>query len=259
MGSRCGTNSAYCLGCRCDDCRRAHNAYAKSYMKASPKAREQALLRSPRYLASKREKAKQLRASDPANAREQDRLKYSQNADVKRAQARARRAADPAKFKKQYAIRRAANPNKRRDQARRRYAANLNTARDRSRKHYQSKGRAKRLAANKRWRTRNPDRIRAKRLRYEWSYRKAHGHASASEISARVAYFGGVCSYCGDKYLHIDHAIPLSRGGTNWPANLRPACDSCNLRKHTKTAAEFIAARNLESLRRGVAAVLQCA
>lgn len=65
------------------------------------------------------------------------------------------------------------------------------------------------------------------------SYRRrtAKGRASGPQIAARVAYYGGRCYMCGGPYEHIDHVIPLARGGTNWPANLRPACAKCNLRK----------------------------
>jgi len=36
---------------------------------------------------------------------------------------------------------------------------------------------------------------------------------------------------CGAPWEHIDHVKPISKGGSNWPANLRPACEPCNLRK----------------------------
>lgn len=50
------------------------------------------------------------------------------------------------------------------------------------------------------------------------------------------------CVFCGcySDNPHIDHATPLSRGGIEHPGNLLPACANCNLRKHTKTAEEFI-------------------
>ncbi len=67
----------------------------------------------------------------------------------------------------------------------------------------------------------------------------ANGTATLEQEAARIAYYGGVCAYCEGPYEHLDHAIPLSRGGTGWPANLRPACASCNLSKHTKTPKEF--------------------
>lgn len=63
----------------------------------------------------------------------------------------------------------------------------------------------------------------------------ASGHATIEQIRARVAFFGGCCAYCRGPFQHIEHSIPLSRGGSNWPANIRPACAACNLSKHVRT------------------------
>lgn len=69
----------------------------------------------------------------------------------------------------------------------------------------------------------------------------AAGFATAEAIEARIAYYGRRCWMCGGPFEHLDHVIPLSRGGTNWPANLRPACQSCNVRKHNKLPHELAA------------------
>jgi len=43
------------------------------------------------------------------------------------------------------------------------------------------------------------------------------------------------CTYCGlskdEVPLHIDHIVPVSKGGTNDEANLRTACQPCNIGK----------------------------
>ena len=40
---------------------------------------------------------------------------------------------------------------------------------------------------------------------------------------------------------HLEHKIPLSRGGTNEYNNLAIACQHCNCKKHNKTVDEFLA------------------
>jgi len=50
-----------------------------------------------------------------------------------------------------------------------------------------------------------------------------------------LARDGFRCRYCGktsgEKELHVDHVTPLSKGGTNDPANLVTACSECNMGK----------------------------
>lgn len=52
---------------------------------------------------------------------------------------------------------------------------------------------------------------------------------------------GRECSYCGaTEDLSVDHVVPLSRGGTNDPENLTPACKPCNSSKRDKLVEEWI-------------------
>jgi 5-methylcytosine-specific restriction endonuclease McrA len=93
---------------------------------------------------------------------------------------------------------------------------------------------ARKRAQRKRWNALNPN--------YERLYQRARkvlegnavGICSPAQAHARFAFYGGCCAYCGTalgQSWHWDHVIPLSRGGTNWPSNLRPACPDCNQRK----------------------------
>ncbi len=51
------------------------------------------------------------------------------------------------------------------------------------------------------------------------------------------------CYYCcivlTDKW-EVDHMVPLTKGGTNYPVNIRITCMSCNRRKHDKSVMDFM-------------------
>lgn len=47
------------------------------------------------------------------------------------------------------------------------------------------------------------------------------------------------CLYCGAPSEHIDHIVPLSRGGRHSIGNLTGACKSCNLSKGAKFITEW--------------------
>jgi 5-methylcytosine-specific restriction endonuclease McrA len=52
------------------------------------------------------------------------------------------------------------------------------------------------------------------------------------------------CFYCkGDLDeigWHLDHLVPVSKGGTNDPANIVLACRRCNNAKNDSTAQEYL-------------------
>ena len=51
------------------------------------------------------------------------------------------------------------------------------------------------------------------------------------------------CYYCGRHFeiaeVHIEHKLPVAKGGTNRRSNLALACGGCNLRKGRKTEEQF--------------------
>lgn len=71
---------------------------------------------------------------------------------------------------------------------------------------------------------------------------------SRREIIARDR---STCYLCGERVaadeIHLDHVVPLSRGGDHSRANVRVACGTCNIAKGTLTEDEFraILARGL--------------
>jgi 5-methylcytosine-specific restriction endonuclease McrA len=69
---------------------------------------------------------------------------------------------------------------------------------------------------------------------------EAGPHFTAAEWIALIEAHHGRCAYCGRlRPLHVDHRVPLERGGKNDIANILPACAPCNLRKHSMTEEEF--------------------
>ena len=54
---------------------------------------------------------------------------------------------------------------------------------------------------------------------------------------------GGRCIYCGRKISllmsHVDHVLPLNRGGPNTEGNAQLTCPGCNMRKGDRTDGEF--------------------
>jgi 5-methylcytosine-specific restriction endonuclease McrA len=97
---------------------------------------------------------------------------------------------------------------------------------------------------------RNNAKARAMRSAYE-SKRRAAKALSAIECAGVNEYFQKIkssksvnCYYCGSavsgSVSHIDHMVPLARGGAHRVENLCVACPSCNLRKGKKTHIEFL-------------------
>lgn len=67
------------------------------------------------------------------------------------------------------------------------------------------------------------------------------------ERDARTCY---LCrrSDLQDEQIHLDHVIPLSRGGAHSEDNLRVTCADCNIKKGALTADEFLARHRLNAL-----------
>jgi len=118
---------------------------------------------------------------------------------------------------------------------------------------YRSLNTNKALAQQKAWKKANPEKTKTHCKNYRDANSEnmsAYRHARrALNKNADGAYVGddiralivkqlNKCVYCrknlilkGDGKYHIDHRIPLSLGGTNFPDNLQILCPKCNLTK----------------------------
>lgn len=92
------------------------------------------------------------------------------------------------------------------------------------------------------WRRENPliasAQSRAKKARRK----NAPGRHTAADVQAIGGRQKWRCAWCGkpcDGNYHVDHIIPLARGGSNGPENICIACPPCNLSKKAKLPHEF--------------------
>jgi len=110
---------------------------------------------------------------------------------------------------------------------------------------YRSANRARLREEFRRWRAENPE------AAAELNRRSAHIRRcrlmslpvekfSAGSIFVRDK---GLCAYCGlgldPMNWHLDHVVPVSRGGGHTRDNVVASCPRCNLSKYDKTADEF--------------------
>lgn len=132
----------------------------------------------------------------------------------------------------------------------RRYRERHAETRAASYRNWASENRARVRARNRAWADRHREKTRAKARTWRLRNREkakdlsrvskakrrarileAPGTTSRRQLKHRWDYYGGRCWICGENANSIDHVIPLSKGGSNWPSNLRPACLTCNSRK----------------------------
>ncbi len=112
--------------------------------------------------------------------------------------------------------------------------------------------------ARERWELDNPNKVKEKHRRDSRAWAKRHPELNSAKVRKYLAVKAGapgdgatlselalihgpLCYLCGQaKATVVEHMVPLSRGGTNYPSNLRPSCLACNSRKRNKTVEEFL-------------------
>jgi 5-methylcytosine-specific restriction endonuclease McrA len=73
------------------------------------------------------------------------------------------------------------------------------------------------------------------------------GTHTSSDIARLFKRQDGRCVYCNARLerYEVDHIIPVSRGGSNWPSNLQLLCMRCNRSKQNKLPEEFSRSQGL--------------
>lgn len=71
--------------------------------------------------------------------------------------------------------------------------------------------------------------------------RAGTGDVTPEEWTAILDRHDYRCAYCCAPWEHMDHKVPLSRGGEHAPHNVIPSCADCNLSKGAKPLEVFLA------------------
>ena len=153
--------------------------------------------------------------------------------DCRNSQRRARHAANP-------------EPIRERDRARQveknksYYAANVERERERAAA-WKRRNRERARETHAAWVERN----RAKVCEYSAARRALRKGATVEGVDRMAVYErdGGCCHVCGKKRpsddWHLDHLLPLTKGGDHSMANVAVACPSCNVRRYNNGPAQL--------------------
>lgn len=160
------------------------------------------------------------------------------NADKKKAITRAWRKKNKENVRKHSRTWRAANPEKAIENHRAYYEANKEKVKSAVAK-YQSEN----MEKIKSWRKANPEKLKAIRQNRRARELNAPGTHTSADIRELFTLQKGKCPVCktsiNDGY-HIDHVMPLARGGSNDKLNLQLLCQPCNNQKHAKHPIDFM-------------------
>lgn len=189
---------------------------------------------SPEFLEQektrKREYMRARRAADPEGVRKRLRAWEKANPEKLKGYRKAYRDADPEKARARYRNWYAADPEK------------VGNLRRKARESDIEASRAKERERDRRRRALNPDANRVKCGKRHARKMGAEGSHTASDIADQYARQNGKCHWCflcvGRTY-HVDHVVPLSRGGSDGPENIVIACPTCNVRKGAMLPTDF--------------------
>jgi 5-methylcytosine-specific restriction endonuclease McrA len=88
------------------------------------------------------------------------------------------------------------------------------------------------------WQKDNPDKVALRSIRRKM--RKLNAFIEDVDRNTLYEMYGGCCGICKEFIdltqtgFHVDHVIPLSKGGMHGYINTQPAHPKCNLRKGSK-------------------------
>jgi 5-methylcytosine-specific restriction endonuclease McrA len=157
----------------------------------------------------------------------QDKIRHQKNKE----ESRKRYQEKKEKIKEQHARYRKENPSK------------MKKCRTRWQKNNTEKSRA----ATARWYKENPEKTKA--INHNNRARRAacEGKLSSGIAERLLAFQKNRCAVCRASLkragYHLDHVIPLARGGKNVDRNIQLTCPKCNQKKHAKDPIAFMQER----------------
>lgn len=167
------------------------------------------------------------RAENPDKAREWDKRNWDKNREQKR-QHKKRKWAEGDKRANVERVKewRRQNPDKERAIWKKTY----------------EKNKEKHTARTTRWARENPEARAAIRDRRRARLVGATGSYTRDDVRGLLRLYGRTCFYCSTALtkFHVDHFVPLARGGSNAPENLRLSCPTCNYSKGARMPWEWM-------------------
>jgi 5-methylcytosine-specific restriction endonuclease McrA len=97
------------------------------------------------------------------------------------------------------------------------------------------------------WQKRNPQKVRAYKANTRSNRKKGIGKLPSDITVKLYTLQHGRCAYCPTKLTryHLDHIVPIARGGLNIETNVQLLCQKCNQSKSDRDPIEFVQSRGL--------------
>lgn len=96
---------------------------------------------------------------------------------------------------------------------------------------------------NKQWRKENREVVAAHSRNRRATLRSCEGTHTADDVQWLIATQRNKCAVCRcsiSSAYHVDHIVPLAKGGANDKINLQVLCPTCNNQKHAADPIDFM-------------------